>query len=221
MKRNPLIRVMNFLILSMFFITACVSPEEKTIPETNQEIVQQEQETEEVKVKMQNNKILIVLARDRYQSLEFNPVNNALIEAGFETIIAGDQLGTAYGTLENTEIQVPFSDINTDDYAGIVIIGGSTSYWNNTELYELVSEFKKEGKLTAAICYGSVVLANAGVIAEGDIACWYNSPESDPVMQENGVIDSNQDVTIVDNVITGDGPDAADEFAKSIVGFLS
>ncbi|MBN2878752.1 MAG: DJ-1/PfpI family protein [Clostridia bacterium] len=231
---NRLRKILNFCIISMFFIAACASPEDpkpveaeslETVQEKateyidNSTINNEEDNTKEV-VMEKNKKVAVVLSRDRYQSLEYNPVAEALQKAGYEIIIASDAVGEAKGTTENTPVDIAFSDINTKELLAIVLIGGSNSLWNNSELHQLLNEMQEMDKVIAAICYGSVTLAKAGVIGDGDIACWYNSAESDPEMEKEGVIDSKQDVTISGKLITGDGPSAAAEFAEVLVDIL-
>lgn len=237
--KHRLAKILNFVILSMFFVAACTAPSDTDVPAENMNeeetvIIEETQEDskpeedkatptpapEEEEEEMQSNKVLVVVARDRYQSLEFNPVADELKAAGYEAVIASDELGTAMGTTENTEVDIAFTDINTADYIAIVLIGGSNSLWYNEELHALLNPMNDEGKLVAAICYGSVTLATGEVLGEGDSACWYNSGESDPVMDEHGVSDTGMDVTISGNIITGDGPNAAEEFAKAVVDYL-
>jgi len=232
---NRLRKILNFCIISMFFIAACASPEDsmpvedeslETVQEKeteytdNSTINNDEDSTKEV-VMEKSNKVAVVLSRDRYQSLEYNPVAEALQKAGYEIIIASDAVGEAKGTSENTSVDIAFSDVNTEELLSIVLIGGSNSLWNNSELHQLLNEMQEADKVIAAICYGSVTLAKAGVIGDGDIACWYNSAESDPEMEKEGVTDSRQDVTVSGKIITGDGPSAAEEFAEKLVDMLS
>jgi protease I len=241
--KNRLTRVLNFVILSIFFAAACtpsgdiekpaenIAAEETVITEETAENAQTDtpedesledstEETAEVE-EMQNKKVLVVVARDRYQSLELNPVLTELTRNGYEAIIVSDETGTAAGTTETTEVIAAFRNISTDDYIGIILIGGSNSLWYNEELHTVLNKMNNEGKLVAAICYGSVTLATGEVIGQGDEACWYNSGESDPVMAEHGVVDTSLDVTVTGNIITGDGPNAAAEFAKAIVDYLN
>ena len=216
------------LILGLsFLLVGCPSANDNAADYNEPD--EQVQNTQEVTTKentednkmSENNTIAVVIARDRYQSLEYNPVVDALNGANYKIIVASDALGTATGTQENTKVDIAFSDINPSELTGIVLIGGSKSLWDNEELHAILNEMNNEKKLVAAICYGSVTLAKAHVIGDGDTACWYNSEESDPVMQSEGVIDSNKDVTINENIITGDGPDSAEEFAAEVVNLLN
>jgi protease I len=103
---------------------------------------------------------------------------------------------------------------------GIVLIGGSDSLWENADLHALLQGCRDSGRVTAAICLASVTLAKAGVIGEGDTACWFNCDIADPEMTAAGVADSGQPVTVDGLIITGDGPDSAVEFAGEIVAAL-
>ncbi len=235
---NRLGKILNFCIISMFFVAACAAPQhisettepaddivqtetaEQTSDITQTETPEEVQQVNEEQTMNKLNKVAVVIARDRYQSLEFNPIAEALTNAGYEIIIASDALGAAAGTQETTEVEVTFENINTDELLSIVLIGGSNSLWDNAELHAVLQKMQSEKKIIGAICYGSVTLANAGVIKEGELACWFNSSESDPVMQSAGVVDSTQDVTITGRVITGDGPSSAKQFAEEYVNLL-
>lgn len=236
--KNRLVKILNFVILSMFFVAACAAPtgaetsadDETSIQEINQDETEITEEnnkddeaeaTQEEEMEMQNTKVLVVVARDRYQSYELNPVLLELTCNGYEAVIASDEVGTAYGSTETMEVGIAFRDVVTSDYIGIILIGGSNSLWYNEELHALINPMNDAVKLVAAICYGSVTLATGEVLGEGDSACWFNSNESDPVMAEYGVADTGMDVTISGNIITGDGPDSAEEFAKAVVDFLN
>jgi len=222
-------KFLNFCIIAVFFITACTQPEAATQETAENMPVAQESpaasearatDTETEEIEMQANKVAVVIARDRYQSLEYNPVVDQLKAAGHEIVIMSDDLGMAAGTQESTEVEMTFTDANTAELKAIVLIGGSNSLWKHAELHALLNKMQAEGKLVSGICYGSVTLAEAGVVGEGDTACWFNSAESDPVMQSFGVVDSTQDVTINGNIITGDGPDSAEEFAEAVAEYL-
>jgi len=223
----------------MFFVAACAAPSEadkanenlaseETVVEETEESQMTEETTptstpqpEEEEEEMQSNKVLVVVARDSYASLEFNPVMDALTVAGYVPIVSSDELGEANGGDETVQVEIAFADIQPDDYCAIVLIGGSTSLWDNDELHGILKEMQQKEKLISAICFGSVILAKAQVIGEGDIACWYNASPSDAEMDAAGVVDSNQDVTVEGNIITGDGPPSAEEFATAVVDFLN
>lgn len=167
------------------------------------------------------NKVAVVVCKDVCEPSEFYPVMFALEEAGYEAVITSEELGKTNGIDEKSEIAATFGDFKGNDLRGIVLIGGSFSLWENTELHRLLNEVNDLGRVTAGICLNAVTLAKAGVIKSGDKACWANHPTiTDPVMAELGVIDSGELVTVSGNIITGNGPPASEEFAIQVVKAL-
>mgnify|MGYP001460852569 CR=1 FL=1 len=167
-------------------------------------------------------KVAVVVARNGYQEYEFNPVYEALTVAGYEPVIVSDQTGTAKGNRESVEIEAIFNDLTGAELRGIVIIGGEgvTRLWENPDLHRLINEVDQLQRVVAAICLAPVTLSKSGAITQGEEACWFNSPASDSEMQKAGVVDSGKSVTISGNIITGNGPEAAEDFAASVVAAL-
>ena len=139
---------------------------------------------------------------------------------GYEPLVVSDMLGDAEGFEETTPINAVLTDFSGSDLRGIVVIGGSASLWDNVELHRLLNEVAELDRVTAGICLNSVALAKAGVIGEGDTACWFNCDIADPEMKAAGIEDSGKPVTVNGNIITGDGPDAVEEFASEVVKAL-
>jgi protease I len=167
------------------------------------------------------NTVAIALPMDRFAEAEFNPVINAVINAGYMPVMLGEYTGLAAGSEDNgVEVRDLFSEHSSKDLLGIIVIGGSDSLWENEELSALLLDMHENGRLTAAICLSSVTLAKAGIIGEGDSASWFNSDAADAAMQAAKVADSGDPVTVDGLIITGDGPDAADEFAQKVVEAL-
>jgi GMP synthase-like glutamine amidotransferase len=55
------------------------------------------------------------------------------------------------------EANMTFDDVEPEDYAGIVVVGGTGSQeflWTNKKLRSLVRAFFEQGKVVAAICLG-------------------------------------------------------------------
>ena len=116
-----------------------------------------------------------------------------------------------------------FSEISAEDYSGIIVIGGPgvKALWDNEDLHSLIKKVYSNGGVAAAICLAPLSLANAGVLNDGSSACWYNDNDIDSRMSELGIVDSRQDVTVSDRVVTGNGPTAAQEFAEKVVEELT
>ena len=230
-------KIIVLLIAFLLIFTACTNTPKEEAQESQSIEPVQEEESQELKEATQEPTaepteaptdtpeplpmtVAVVVARDSYASGEFNPVMNALKASGYETVVVSDEMGTADGFDETAEVQKVFTDLSAAELRGIVLIGGSDSLWENAELHALLLDCKENERVTAAICLASVTLAKAGVIGEGDSACWFNCDIADPEMEAAGVGDTGQPVTADGLIITGDGPSSAEEFADEIVAAL-
>jgi protease I len=191
--------------------------EDTSTPEPTEEATQEPTE-EAIEIP---NMVAIVIALDGYAPSELHPVIDAVAGAGYEFAIVSSEQGTADGRTETSDVTYTFSDFASEDLRGIVVIGGSESLWENEDLHALIAGIHELDRVTAGICLNSVALAKAGVIGEGDTACWFNCDIADPEMEALGVVDSGQPVTVNGNIITGDGPSAAEEFATEVVAALN
>lgn len=224
-------KIIVLLIAALFVFAACTPAEKETAAGETQKQEEQTQTKEEEKATEEPTekptdtptpepvpmKVAVVVALDGYAAPEFHPVMDALIDAGYEPVVASNELGTADGRTETMEVNHVIGELNASDLRGIVLIGGSDSLWENAELHALLQGCRDNGRVTAAICLASVTLAKAGIIGEGDTACWFNCDIADPEMEAAGVSDSGQPVTSDGLIITGDGPDSAEDFASEIV----
>lgn len=220
-------KIMLLVVAAVFIFSACdAAPQEVSGPEQKQETAATTvkptiEPSPEPTPEPLPNKVAVVVCSDIYAAEEFHPVMDALVAAGYETVITSDKLGKSNGGNETVDIAATFSDFKGSDLKGVVVIGGSFSLWDNAELHRLLCEVNDLGRVTAGICLNAVTLAKAGVIEAGEKACWANHPTlTDPVMAELGITDSGELVTVSGNVITGNGPPASMEFAAQVVKAL-
>ena len=171
----------------------------------------------------ESRKVIVVVALDNYQPKELWPVYDTLSSEGFYITVAGSETGTAKSGSDSIEIDAAFSQLSAEGYDGIVVIGGPgvKTLWDNEELLSLISDIYDNGGVAAAICLAPLTLANAGVLKEGESACWFSDSDINGAMQQLGITDSGQEVTASGRVITGSGPGAADDFAYAVAEALS
>lgn len=94
--------------------------------------------------------------------------------------------------IENTK---PLSEIKVEDFDAIFVIGGlapPVTFTNDEALHKLFSAFYDAGKLSVAICHGSLILlkarlANGELLAEGRSWTGYCNLEEDVVDKAMGV----------------------------------
>ncbi|KKU77416.1 MAG: Intracellular protease, PfpI family [Parcubacteria group bacterium GW2011_GWA2_47_7] len=136
-------------------------------------------------------KILLLVANEGFQTLEYDNPKHTLTEAGHIVITASRDGGTAISTdNEKIETDLKLSDVITSDYDGVFVIGGpgSIEYLNNNETARIIGEAKSSPHV---FCdkYGCV-------------------RELHPVVRDG-------------RVITADGPSSASAFGEEIVKALA
>ena len=120
-------------------------------------------------------------------------------------------------------VDILIEKVNSD-YDVIIFVGGSGArdYFENKTLLDLARKFLEEGKMVAAICIGPAILAKSGVLKGKQATVWTspNNREGITILEENGAIYLDQDVVVDRNIITANGPGAAEVFGKKILEVL-
>ena len=113
-----------------------------------------------------------------------NPAD--LISLGFKT---------SRPTMDAIAASKPLSDIKVEDFDAIFVIGGlapPVTFTNDDALHQLFAAFYEAGKLSVAICHGSLLLLkarlrNGRLLAEGKSWTGYSNLEEDVVDKVMGV----------------------------------
>lgn len=160
---------------------------------------------------------MIIAAKD-FQQKEYAEPKKIFAENGFEVKTASSAK-TAVGALGlKVETDLLVSDVKEEDFDALVFVGGpgAEEYFSNEDVLGLARAFDAKEKIVAAICLAPVILGRAKIIKGREITCFPGSPEK--LLAELGVIaDASKPVIAVENLITGNGPVAAEEFARKIV----
>lgn len=171
-----------------------------------------------------SKKILLLIASQGFQPLEYSGTKEELEKAGFEVVTGSDKKGVAVSkeNLMRTKINVVIDNIDIKDYDGLYIIGGpgALDFLDNEKVYNLLRQWQKTNKPFGAICISTRILAHAGVLQGKKAAGWNDDNELPGVLQECGAEYSADDVFRNGNIITASGPMAAHEFGKEIVRFF-
>lgn len=110
------------------------------------------------------------------------------------------------------------SEINIEDFDGIILPGGmpgATNLRESKEVLNILKELDRKNKLIAAICAAPIVLKEADIIENINITSFpgfEDELKSGNYLRERVVVDGN--------VITGRGPGVTLEFAIAIVDYL-
>ncbi len=174
---------------------------------------------------LEGKSIAMIIAFKDFRDEEYAVPRGVFRAAGAEIKVASNQLGTAIGADGGTvEVELLVKDLNPADFDAVVFIGGSGAlkYLDNEDSYKVARETVSKDKLLAAICISPTILAKAGVLDGKKATVWSSQMDKSPIgtLQENGAIYQDVPVVADEKIVTGNGPEAAEEFAMTIVELL-
>ena len=164
-------------------------------------------------------KILIIIAPEGYQDIEYND-SKSEIEAKGHTVITASTEKTARGKYGETKIvDILLKDVFPKDYDAIVFIGGPGSevFFHNPLAHDLAKDFIKLKKPVAAICAAPSILANAGLLKNKKVTCFPDQAEN---LKEKGALLTRKGVEKDGLIITANGPASAKKFGKTVVAAI-
>ncbi len=169
-------------------------------------------------------KVLVVVAHEGYQHVEYGEPKKHLEQAGFEVVTASNKPGAATADDDSTiDVQMTLESARAKDYIGVVFIGGSgaTEHLDNEASYKIIRDTVSQHIPLGAICVATRILAKAGALKERRATGWDGDGELAAIYQEHGVEYVPQDVVTDEGLfITAVGPAAAREFGKQLVSML-
>ena len=173
-----------------------------------------------------NKKVAVIIAFRDFSDEEYFVPKEILEKAGAEIKTASNQKGLAMGAGGGeANVDLLISEIKIADFDAIVFVGGLGCLQNldNENSYKVAKETVNQGKVLAAICISSTILAKAGVLSGKKAAVWSSPMDKSPIeiLEENGAIFEDKPVVVDGKIITGSGPGAAEEFGKTIVEVLT
>ena len=123
-------------------------------------------------------------------------------------------------TLKETLESIPKSIEGIDEIEILVINDGSTD--KTVE----IAKNSVNHKVLSAICWAPTILAKAGVVNGKKVTVWLgDDPEygmkTSKVMENAGATFVNKEVVTDGNLVTGNGPNAAEKFADAVMQKLS
>ncbi|MFN4226851.1 MAG: DJ-1/PfpI family protein [Candidatus Ratteibacteria bacterium] len=165
-------------------------------------------------------KILMVIAFENFRDEELKIPKEILEKEGFTIDIASTKKGIAKGMLGmQINVNMSIEEIKETDYDGIIFVGGSGTQvlFNNKTAIRLAQNFYKNKKVIGAICLAPGILANAGILNNKKATCYYSIAN---ILKEKGAIYTEKMVEVDGNIVTGNGPEAAEKFGKEILKLL-
>ena len=168
-------------------------------------------------------KALMIIAQNGYQPNEYGIPKKILEDAGIEVITASKKVGTCKSMGEaTTEATISIDDINVSDYDAIVFVGGSgaVQFHKDVEAHLTCQEAINRKKVLAAICIAPLTLAYADVLEGKKVTVWNEDNMQSVILERLGAIYTGKPVEVDGKIITANGPQAAEKFAKKILELL-
>ena len=162
----------------------------------------------------------MVIASNQFRDEEYQKPRQILEGAGVQVTVASSSLQEAVGMLGlKVKPDILLTDAKMSDYDAVVFVGGmgATEYWENPAAHALARDFYRAGKWTSAICLAPMTLANAGLLKGKRATIWSDAATD---FQTKGVVYTGRAVEKDGKLITGSGPQAAEEFGRALVEAL-
>jgi protease I len=173
---------------------------------------------------MNDTKVLIVIAFNGYQHIEYGIPRHIIQDAGFNVITASDKLGFAVAQDGSTaHVDITLDKIMINLYAGIIFVGGpgALEHLDNNTSYTIIQDAIQQNIPIGAICIATRILAHAGILEEKYATGWNEDNQLNKIYKEYKVhYLPQEDVVIDDNIITATGPAAAQQFSDLFVEML-
>ena len=173
------------------------------------------------KMDLRGKKVLMVIAPENFRDEEFMKPKEILEGSGAEITVASKGVKEATGMFgAKANVDLDISEVNVDDYDAVIFVGGTGSsiYFDDSVTISIAKNAYEKGKVVAAICIAPSILANAGVLEGKNATSWPSQKEN---IEAKGGKYTGELVTVDGKIVTGRGPDAAEEFGRRIAEILS
>ena len=162
-------------------------------------------------------KIAMVIARTNFRDEEYLHPKEEFLKNGHEVITASSwtkECKGTYGAVVQPDMN--YAELRTDDFDALVFVGGggSSEYFDSPVAHTLLRNAYREKKVVAAISIATVILSRAGRL-QGKKATFYLDGKDDLI--KGGANYTGNPVEIDGMIVTGNGPDAARQFAQAVM----
>jgi len=162
-------------------------------------------------------KVLMVVAPKNFRDEEYQKPRQVLEAAGWQIEVASKRVNEAVGMLgAKAKIDKDISQVNVDDYQGVVFVGGTGAavYFEDQTVLALAKTAFEKDKVVGAICIAPSILANAGILQEKKATAFSSEQEN---LIAKGAQYTGEPVTVDGKIVTANGPGAAEEFGEKLV----
>ncbi len=169
---------------------------------------------------LKGKKILMVVAPGNFRDEELKEPMGVFTRSGAEVTIASKGVTRATGMF-GAEIKVDknLEEVSAEEYDAVIFVGGSGAevYFDDSRAHELAADALKGGKIVSAICIAPSTLANAGLLKGKKVTSFSSEKKN---LKRKGADYTGAAVERDGRIITGRGPEAAEEFGNVVASAL-
>jgi protease I len=163
---------------------------------------------------------LMVIAPSVFRDEEYAEPKAVLEAHGAKVTTASVAPGECLGKLGmRATATVSVAEAARSDWDAVLFVGGGGAqvFFDDPQAHELARHQVERGKVLAAICIAPSTLARAGLL-DGVQATAFPDRKSDLVA--HGAVWTGEPVTVDGLIVTGNGPEAAEQFGESVARAL-
>jgi protease I len=164
-------------------------------------------------------KALIIIAQEGFQDHEYSGTRSGLESAGYAITIGSSTVGTCRGSYGGSEeATIALKDIDVSQFDKVAFVGGpgAALFMDDEDAQRIARETVEQGKKLGAICIAPTILARAGVLKGKRATVWDSGGEQVALLESEGASYTGEAVTVDGNIVTANGPPAAEEFGRVI-----
>lgn len=165
---------------------------------------------------LKTKRVAMIIASRDFRDEEYLKPKEILSKSCAGIVTVSSSLNISVGMLgAKVKPDILLSDLKVDDFDAVIFIGGSGSseYWNDKTAHKIAQDAVSKNKLIAAICIAPQTLANAGILKGKKVAAF---PSIKTQLMQKSAIYSSKPVEVDGRIITGSGPESANDFGETI-----
>src|SRR5882724_6219857 len=169
-----------------------------------------------------SGKKVAILTENGFEEVELTSPKKALEEAGAKVQIVSPQKEKVkawdhdHWSIE-LPVDVPLEKADVEDYDALLIPGGVINPDQmrvNQNCVDFAQQFLEEGKIVAAICHGSQLLIETGMLRGRNMTSF---PSIRTDLENAGVTWADLEVVIDNGLVTSRGPKDLDAFNENMI----
>ncbi len=166
-------------------------------------------------------KALLIIAQKDYQDREYERTSAELERGGLEVTVASGEGGTCTGKFGGSVLNtIALAQVKIADFDCIIFIGGpgAEAYVRHPEALRLAHEAVAASLPLGALCIAPLILAKARVLEGRQATVWDDGRGTQAaILKQAGAVYTGDSVTRDGMIVTGNGPEASEEFGRTLV----